>query len=164
MSNVIYFPNLKTADVSPIGTGTQVTAADASVHACLDVFARNDVTNPLFTSPVASTATILLQDIHDASATSVNGSAGAYKAFGAAITVPAGTTKVQLSSTMGEPVEISFASAIGTAGASTKKVFLVPGGAPGYLEFVPGASNKIFIKSLSTTVITDGYICINLTG
>lgn len=164
MSNVLYFPNLHKLGESPNSTATTVTAANATVHACLDVFPRNDVTNPVFTSPAVSTATILLQDIHDASATSVNGSAGAYKAFGAAITVPAGTTKVQLSSTMGEPVEISFASAIGTAGASTKKVFLVPGGAPGYLDFVPGASNKIFIKSLSTTAITDGYIAINCTG
>lgn len=164
MSNVLYFPNMHQLGQKPTSTGVQVTAADATVHACLDVFARNDASNPLITSPAATTANLLSRDIHDASTANINASGGAYVAFGTAITIPAGTFKVQISSTMGEPVEISFASAIGTAAASTKKVFIVEGGAPGTLDFIPGANNKIFVKSLSLNAIASGYIAINFMG
>lgn len=163
MSNVIYFPNLKASGFRPTATGTQVTDAALEDHACMDVFARNDASNPLFVSG-ASVATILAQDIHSAAATTVNGSAGAYVALGAAVTIPAGTKSVQISSTMGEPVEISFAANSGAAAASVAKAYLVAGGAPGKLDLIPGANNKAFIKSLSTTSITDGYVTLIFMG
>lgn len=165
MGMILHFPNLKAANARSNSTGTQVTADDASIHNCLDVFARNDGDNPLFVSgTTVSTANILAQDIHDASATQVNDSAAAYVAFGAGITIPAGTQYVQISSTMGEPIEISFAANLGAAGASTKKVYLVPGGAPGKLEFIPATENLAFIRSLSAIDITEGYVTMNFIG
>ncbi len=164
MSNVLYFPNLKAAGERPTSTGTVVTDAALEDHSCLDVFARNDVANPLFTTPAAGTDNILGQDIHDASAVAVNGSAGAYVALGAAVTIPAGTKRVQISSTMGEPISISFAANVGAAAASTKRVNLVQGGAPGTLDFIPGVDNKAFIRSLSATGVTDGYVALNFIG
>lgn len=165
MGMVIHFPNLKALDQRANSTGTQVTADDATVHNCLDVFARNDVDNPLYvTGGTSSSANLLAHDFHDASATQVNDSGGAYVAFGAGITIPAGVQLVQISSTMGEPVEISFAANLGAAGASTKKVYLVPGGAPGKLEFIPETENLAFIRSLSANDITEGYVTMNFVG
>lgn len=163
MSNVLYFPNLKTLGVSPVSTGASVTAADASVHACLDVFPRNTAADALNVT-FASTANLLARDIHDATAAPINGSAGAYIAFGTGITIPAGVREVQVSSNLGEPVEISFAANVGAATASTKKIFMVPGGAPGTLKFVPSTENKMFIRSLSTTAIASSYITANFMG
>lgn len=163
MGQVIFFPNMKDLDQRANATGTAVTAADATVHACLDVFARNDASNPLYTS-AASTLNILDQDIHDAAGAPINGSAGAYIAFGTAITIPAGTELVQISSTLGEPVEIAFGADATAAATSAKKVYLVPGGSPGKLEFIPATENKAFIRSLSTTAISDGYVTLNFLG
>lgn len=164
MGQVLHFPNLKAANQRANSTGTQVTDDQAEVHNCLDVFARNDAANPLFISGGASTLNLLARDVHDASAANVNGSAGAYIAFGNGITIPAGTEYVQISSTMGEPIEISFSANLAGAGASTKKVYLVPGGAPGKLEFIPATENQAFIRSLSTNSVTEGYVTINFTG
>jgi len=44
------------------------------------------------------------------------------------------------------------------------QVYLVPGGAPGKLEFIPGSSNLAFIRSLSANSITDGYVTLNFIG
>ena len=164
MSNVLYFPNLRAIGEKPTATGTDVTDAALVDHSCLDVFVRNDSTNPIFATTSESQKNILGQDIHDAATTGVNGSAGAYVAFGAAVTIPATTKKVQISSTMGEPLEISFADVLANAGASVKKVYLVQGGAPGTIDFSPGTSNKVFIKSLSTTAISEGYVTVNFIG
>jgi hypothetical protein len=161
----LYFPNLKAAGARPTSTGTVVTDAGAVDHSCLDVFARNDAANPLFTSSVsAGTDNILAQDIHDAAAANINAVGGAFVAFGSGITIPAGTKRVQISSTLGEPVAVSFAANVGAAVASAKKVFMVQGGAPGTIDFIPGTENLIFIRSLSATAINDGYVAINFMG
>jgi hypothetical protein len=165
VANVLYFPNLRAAgEAIKNATGTVVTDAGAVDHACLDTFVRNDALNPLFVSSGVSTANILAQDIHNATVTNINASGGAYVVFGAGITIPAGTTFVQISSTCGQPLEVTFAANIGAAAASTKKVYLVQGGAPGTLAFIPGVDNLIFIKSLSLTAITSGYVAVNFIG
>lgn len=107
---------------------------------------------------------ILSQDIHDATAAPINDSGGAFIAFGAAVTIPVATKEVQISSNLGEPVEVSFAANVGGAAASALKVYLVQGGAPGRVPFIPGSSNKAFIRSLSGNSITDGYITMNFYG
>jgi hypothetical protein len=163
MGQVLHFPNLKVSNERSNATGTKVTDASAVDHACLDVFARNDASNPLYVSAGAG-FNLLGQDIHDASSANINDSGGAYVALGAGTTVPAGTDYVQVSSTLGEPVVISFAANLAGAAASVLKIYLVPGGAPGKMDFVPGSSNKAFIKSLSANAITEGYVTLNFIG
>lgn len=163
MADVLFFPNLKRSNERAAATGTSVTAADASVHACLDTFVRNDASNPIYTS-ATSTLNILGQEIHDAATTGINGSAGAYVAFGAAATIPAGTKYVQISSTCGEPLQVAFGADATAAATSAKKAYLVPGGAPGKLEFIPATENKAFIRSLSTTAIAEGYVTLIFLG
>jgi hypothetical protein len=164
MGMILHFPNLKAQNERANHTGTLVDDDQAVEHVCLDVFARNDSANPLFVSAAVSTANILGQDFHDAADTNVNDTGGAYVALGGGVTIPAGTDFVQVSSTMGEPIEISFAADLASAGASTKKIYLVPGGAPGKLEFIPGSDNKAFIRSLSANSITEGYVTLNFLG
>lgn len=107
---------------------------------------------------------LLANDIHDASSANINGSGGAFVAFGSGITIPAGTKAVQVSSNLGQPVEISFAVNLAGAAASTQKIYLVAGGAPGTLPFIPGSNNLAFIKSLSATGVTSQYITMNFIG
>lgn len=165
MGQVLFFPNLKDSDQRANATGTTVTDAAIVDHTCLDVFARNDSSNPLYvTGSSTSTFNILKQDIHDASASSINGSGGAYKAFGSAITIPAGTKYVQISSTCGEPIEVAFGADATAAATSAKKAYLVEGGAPGKLEFIPATENKAFIRSLSTNAISSGYVTLIFLG
>ncbi len=133
----------------PSSSGASQSQIQAAITAALDAkFSSN----------------ILAQDIHNAATTQINDNAAAFVAFGSAITIPAGTKEVQISSNLGEPVEVSFAANVGAAAASTLKVFLVQGGAPGRVPFIPGTSNLAFIRSLSTIDITDGYIAMNFYG
>lgn len=108
---------------------------------------------------------LVAQDIHDASAATINGSGGAFVAFGAGITIPAGAKGIQISSNLGEPVQVSLAANSGAASASAQKVYLVPGGSPGaIIPFILGAGNKLFIRSLSANTITSSYITANIVG
>lgn len=107
---------------------------------------------------------IVAQDIHNAASVNINGSAGAWVAFGAAITIPANTKMVQISSNLGQPVAVSFAPNLGAAGTTATQINMVAGGAPGKAPFIPGANNKIFIRSLSVTAISAQYITVNFYG
>lgn len=108
---------------------------------------------------------ILAQDIHDATATNINANGGAFVAFGSAITIPASAKSIYLSSNLGEPVQVSLAANVGAAAASTQQVYLVQGGNPGAsIPVTIGAGNKLFIRSLSATAITDGFITVNVVG
>lgn len=107
---------------------------------------------------------LLANDIHDATAAPINGSGGAFIAFGSGITIPAGTKAVQCSSNLGQPVQISFAVNLAGAAASTQKIYLVAGGAPGTLPFIPGSNNLAFIRSLSATGVSAQYITLNFIG
>lgn len=163
MSNVLYFPNLKSAGNKAVSTGTEFTDAGSVVHTCLDVAIYQKAGEAIATT-FASTQTILLQDFHDASTANINAVGGAFVAFGSGVTIPSGTKYVQISSTCGEPIQIAFAANLGGAAASTAKVYLVPGGAPGILAFIPATNNLAFVKSLSSTALTDGYITMNFIG
>jgi hypothetical protein len=163
MADVLHFPNLKAANARANATGTGVTDFGGADKVCLDVFARNDSSNPLYISG-SSTFNIVGQDFHDASSANINAVGGAYVALGAGVTIPAGTKYVQISSTCGEPLDIAFAANLAGAAASVKKVNIVQGGAPGKLEFIPSTDNKAFIRSLSANAITDGYVAINFIG
>jgi len=133
----------------PTSSGASQAQIEAAIDAALASF--------------FSTA-ILAQDIHNAASTNINANGGAFVAFGSALTIPAGTKEVQISSNLGEPVQVSFAANLGAAAASASQVYLVQGGAPGRVPFIPGANNLVFIRSLSATAITDGYIAINFYG
>jgi hypothetical protein len=155
----VYFANLKKAI-----TGALVTDASAVIHRCADVFARNDSSNPLFVTLSGGFTLQNLADIHDAASVNINAVSGAYKALGAAITIPAGTDFIQVSSTLDEPCEIVFAANIGTIGAGSPRLYLVPGGAPGKLDFIPSTNNKAFVRSLSANPISSGYLALNCIG
>lgn len=165
MADVLYFPNLKASTQKANATGTALTDDQAVDRVCLDVFSRNDAANPLFVTGVAgSTFNILGQDIHDASSDNIDVAGGSYVAFGGAVTIPSGTKYVQISSTLGEPVEIAFGADATAAASSVKKAYLVEGGAPGKLEFIPATENKVFIRSLSANAIDSGYVTLIFLG
>lgn len=163
MSNVIYFPNLRAAGNRAVNTGTEITDQATVDHTCLDIAVYQKSGETLSVLQTA-TESILLQDIHDAASVAINDVSGAFVNFGAAVTIPALTKFVQISSTCGEPIQISFSANLAGAAASTSQVYMVPGGSPGVLQFIPGANNKVFIRSLSASGLTDGYVTINFMG
>ena len=78
--------------------------------------------------------------------------------------VPSGTKKIQVSSTIGAPISISIAASSGVAAASTKIFYLVAGGGPLYIEHIAISGDKLFVKTLDGSTQSVGDFVVNFTG
>ncbi len=124
---------------------TATTSADIEV-ALIAVFPTNIVGIGLYNDAAAHNIT--------ASFTEVAGSAA----------VPATTKRLQISSIIGNPIMISAAADSGAAAASTKQIALVAGGGPIYAEYTYVTGDKLFMKTLDGTTVSDGNFVINFLG
>lgn len=96
-------------------------------------------------------------------AASVNSITGAFTEVGGAGqgTIPAGTKKIQISSTIGQPLQFGIGA---TTGAAVAKFNIVAGGGP--IEFpIQFSTNDILcVLSLGTQPISTGNFVINFLG
>lgn len=107
---------------------------------------------------------ILRRTIHDASAVAIQGSGGSFVAFGDGAAVGVTGKMVVVSSTIGQPLQISAAANAGAAAASTKRFYINQGEGPTTFPFQLAAGDLLWIRSLSSTGATGGYVTLNIGG
>lgn len=155
MGNPLRFNNLKA-----ILTGTSVGSRYAA-----DVFVRNDSANPIPVQGVSGVQTLETR-IHDCSAAGINNNAGAFVQIGAPTPADIANTisKVQISSNVGEPLCFRI-GADATAAASAENKFIVnQGEGPTTVDVSLASGDKLWVRSLTSTAISSGYITLNLIG
>lgn len=168
MSNVLYYPNLRASGLRPTSTGTEVTDSGAEVHACLDVFARNSVADPLFVTAVAATLSVVRETrFHDTSSVAINDSAGAFVEIGtggyAAVIGATPITSIQINCSFGEPVTIRKAASAVAAAAAVDLCILNRGEQETFgVSILTG--ERIWVRSLTSVAVSSGILTVNLAG
>lgn len=131
--------------VWPVTGGASQAQIEAAIDAALAAFFPTDVLGQIY------------------HAASTNNITGAFTEVGGAGngTIPAGTKKIQVSSTIGQPLQFGIGA---NAGAAVAKFNIVAGGGP--IEFpVQFATNDILcVLSLGTQPISTGNFVINFLG
>lgn len=161
MSNVLYFPNIRSEGGRPTATGTQVTDAAASTKICLDTFVRNDNSNPIFIS--SSTKTVLETRFHDCSSTTINAVGGAFVEIATAAALANTIKLMKVACTFGEPISIRKAANAGAA-ATASDIALLNQGQSDDFEVSLVAGDRLWVRSRTSSNITSGYLTINLLG
>lgn len=156
MGDVLYFQNLKDAGGKATATGTLV-----GTSRCLDVSVKSSVAAPVFVSVVPTA--VKESRVHDAATTNINGSAGAWVAFGGGTALANTITSLQISGNIDQPFQIGTGA---NAGAVTSRVYVNAGGEPnlGVDSTIFIAGQFLWIRSLTTTGVTGGIITMNLLG
>lgn len=122
---------------------TALTQAD--IEAALEaVFPTDVLTAPIY---------------HNAATTAITGSYAA--AGGGAGTIPTGTKKIQISSTIGTPLNFGIGA---NSGAAVSKINLVSGGGPVYIEYTFVTGDLLFVRTLDGTTVSIGHFVCNFLG
>lgn len=75
--------------------------------------------------------------------------------------IPAGTKKLQISGTIGAPINIGIGP---NSGAAVSKINMVEGGGPLYIEYTFVAGDKLFMKTLDGSTQAIGHLVFNFLG
>jgi hypothetical protein len=102
-------------------------------------------------------------DHHDASSTNINGSAGAFVAFGGGAAL-AKADQIHISSNLGEPMDFRIAASAVAAAALAGPSFILNAGQDARLELAIAASDKLWVRSLTTTGVTSSHLAANYLG
>jgi hypothetical protein len=135
----------------PISRGAKLMAGSTSVTIATDQTAL----------PVIVSGDIKETRFHDAALVNINGSAGAWVALGSGAAITVTVKQIQFSSTIGDPLEIGVGSAAGNA---VQKFIINQGGGPVVIADTQASGDKLWIRSLSSSATTSGYLTLNLVG
>ncbi len=135
----------------PVSLGQKITASSTSVTIASDQ-------PPI---PFIAGGDIKENRFHYAASQNINGSAGAWVALGSGAAIASTIKQIQYSSTLGLPVEIGVGA---NAGASVQKFVINQGGGPVVITDAQNVGDKLWIRSLSTSAITSGYLTVSLVG
>ncbi len=146
MSTVIRLWNLQQN-----ATGTEIGSKNA-----LDVNIAN--ASPV---PVTQGGDVLVTEFHNISSVNINGSAGAFVALGSGSALASDIVQIQVSYTAGQPLEFGIGA---SAGAAVRKFIINQGEGPTTLSVALSSGERLWVRSLSATGVTGGYITMNLIG
>jgi hypothetical protein len=78
--------------------------------------------------------------------------------------IPTNTKAILVSSTIGDPVVLSIASALASASGSALQVMLVPGAGPITLSYISNPGDIVFLATLDGATGSVGYMTLNFQG
>lgn len=121
--------------------------------------------NSIESGPAGSVLTVQQTEFHSAVSTTINNSSGAFVAFGDGLALVAAISKMQLTSTMSEPLAFRVAaSAAAAAGLSADTFVLNQGDGPVLINVSIALAAKIWVRSKSGNAVSAGYLTANLMG
>lgn len=154
----LYLANLKR-----MASGTSLVVGVATKR-CLDVFVRNDASNPIYVAGVSGLE-VLEYRFHDCSSTQINQVGGAYVEIETAAAIANTIQKMIICPTFGEPLIIrKAADAAAAAAQATAPVAVLNRGQTLTIECSLVATDRLWVRSLSATDITSGELVVNLLG
>lgn len=101
---------------------------------------------------------------HDCASVGINGNAGAFVALGSGAALAQDISKIQLTSTIGEPLTIRVGVDAAAAAAASDLIVLNRGDGPVNLDVTIPSGSLLWIRSLTTVAIADGLLTANLMG
>jgi hypothetical protein len=104
---------------------------------------------------------VVVAEFHDAASVGINGSAGAWVALGSGAALGAAVKKIQMTQTVGEPLEFGTGA---NAGAATRKWVSNRGEGPQVFEVDIASGTKLWVRSLTTSAVAAGEITLNCLG
>lgn len=108
---------------------------------------------------------VVKAETHDMSSVAINGSGGAFVAFGSGAALSAAVKALQITYTAGEPIAFRVAADAAAAAALSNDLFVInQGDGPVMVKVKIAAGGKIWVRSKSTNSISSGYITANLQG
>jgi hypothetical protein len=157
----LYLANLKR-----MASGTSLVVG-AATKRCLDVFVRNDAAHPIFVAGVSGMS-VLEYRFHDTNVTNINNSAGAYVEIDTPAALANVIQKIIVSPTFGEPLIIRAAADAAAAAAQdlagAAPVVVLNRGQTVTVEASLAVGDRLWVKSLSATLINSGELVLNLIG
>lgn len=147
-----WFWNLAASDGNRTWTGTRIGDKVAA-----DVNIANSPSSPF---PVLEDLDVLETRFHQGSVVNINGSAGAWVALGGGAALSNDIKQLQVTSTMGQPLEIGIGA---SAGAAQRKFILNRGDGPVLVKINLDDGEELWVRSLDAAV-TSGELTINLLG
>lgn len=140
-------------------TGRDLTvAAGTPIHAA-DVFVANTALTPI---PIQAVSLNVLETrLQSMAAVAINGSSGAWVELGGALVLANVISRIQITLTAGQPLEIGIGA---NSAAVTRRFIINQGEGPLTLDCAFAAGAQLWVRSLSSTGVTTGYITLNLMG
>ena len=148
-----WFANLAESIGGKTWTGTR-----NGVQVGADVNVINPSSSPIIT---LENLDVLETRFHQGSVVNINGSAGAWVAFGGGAALASAIKEIHITSTMGEPLEFGIGA---SAGAAARKLIVNRGEGPLVLKIDLDSGEELWVRSLTTTGVTSGEIVVNLLG
>lgn len=107
---------------------------------------------------------IVVAEFHDMTANNINGSGGAFVAFGSGAPLSADVSRLEATYTAGEPLCFRVAASAGAAASAPNRFIFNQGDGPVILKVALKLGELLWVRSLSTSAVTGGYIAANLSG
>ena len=127
-----------------------------------DIDNTNSFTSGWITRPSTFVGRDLYFTLNSAAITdTINNNAGAWVEFGGAVALASNILELAISFNVGEPLEIGVGP---NAGAVTRVAVSNQGEGPTKLGCTLLSGQFVWIRSLSTTAVTSGYLTMNLLG
>jgi len=138
----------------PNSTGVKTMAGSTSVTIASDQ-------TPIPVSASFAPLKVKESRIHDASTTTINGSAGAWVELGGVALLTNIISEVSISANIGEPTQIGVGP---NAGAVTQLFMANQGEGPSKFGVTLAIGDQLWIRSLSLSSINAGYTTVNLSN
>jgi hypothetical protein len=116
--------------------------------------------NPLPVS-IASGISVQKGEFHDCSVTEINAAGGSWAAVGSGAAMSKLIQKVQMSSTIGIPIEFGVGP---NSGSVTRAWVANQGEGPQVVDVALASGTHLFVRSLNASTASSGYLTVNLEG
>lgn len=160
-------PTLSTGPIEFILDGVTTPVSEDTINEA------NSVPLPVkVISSVVSPTTVVQVAYHDCAIVGINDNAGAFVAVGintntqapAPFVFAQNTLTLQITVTEGEALQFRIGANAGAAAANPDKFIVNRGDGPVDLVCSFAATDRLWVRSLTTTAITDGLLTINFMG
>jgi hypothetical protein len=109
--------------------------------------------------------TVVSTKFHDISSVNINANSGAFVEVRAVGALPSDVTRINMSYTAAQPLQFRAAADAAAAAALSSDLFVAnQGDTIQDMSLQISAGAKLWVRSLSATAVTSGYITMNLLG
>lgn len=103
-------------------------------------------------------------EVHDCSLVNIQGSAGVFVAIGSGAAMPQEIRSLRLSASFGTPFTIRVAADATAAASASNKIVVNRGEDTFEVTIKLNSGDKLWVRSLTTTAATSGFLTLNFMG
>lgn len=103
-------------------------------------------------------------EVHDCSSVNIQGSAGAFVALGTGAAMPQEIRSLRLSASFGNPFTIRVAADASGAASAANRIVVNRGEDTFEITIKLASGEKLWVRSLTSTAVTSGFLTVNFVG